>query len=141
MSEYPINKSYGTVAKEIYFAKKRTYSAGIDNYYFLYGVASKWKMCGYTYAGRSMRIFDGIELSLNQIVYRYIRANGPIVSSKKICDDLGMREVGFEQVDFVSKYDPDTYILTQFIKCSEYQLKTVDFIIKNKPKWYCLAKE
>ena len=144
MSEYPINKSYGTVAKEIYFAKeKELIAAGIDNYYFLYGVASKWKMCGYTYAGRSMRIFDGIELSLNQIVYRYIRANGPIVSSKKICDDLGMREVGFEQVDFVSKYDPDTYIHTQFIKCSEYQAKKlVDFINKKiNQNGYFLAKE
>lgn len=144
MSDYPINKSYGTVAKEIYANREEILNkAGIDNYYFLYGVASKWKMCGYTYAGRSMRIFDGPELSLNQIVYRYIKANGPIVSSKKICDDLGMREVGFDQVDFVSKYDPDTFILTQFIRCSEYQaMKLVAFINqKIRENGYCLAKE
>ena len=144
VSNYSIDKNFGTVSKEIFLKNEKELKAiGVDNYYFLYGIASKWKMCDYTYAGRSMRIFNGPELSLNQIVSRYIKANGPIVSSKKICSDLGMREVGFEQVDFVSKYDSDTFILTQFIECSEFKAKKlVDFIDKKIfEKGYCLAKE
>ena len=144
LDEYPINKQYGTVAKEIYAKnKERLEEAGIDNDYFLYGIGSKWKLCGYTYAGRSMRIFVGKEISLNKIVFRYISANGPIVKSKKMCEDLGMREVGFDQISFVSKYDPDSFILTSFVQCTQSQAnKIFAFIDKNiKQNGYCLAKE
>ena len=144
LDEYPINKQYGTVAKEIYAKnKERLEEAGIDNDYFLYGIGSKWKLCGYTYAGRSMRIFVGKEISLNKIVFRYISANGPIVKSKKMCEDLGMREVGFDQISFVSKYDPDSFILTSFVQCTPSQAnKIFAFIDKNiKQNGYCLAKE
>lgn len=144
IKEYKINKDFGTVAKDIYNANKALLSnAGVDNYYFLYGLASKYDMCGYIYSGRSMRIFIEKEKTFEEIIHLYMKKYGPIVVSKRISNDLGVREVAFEQVNIITKFDSNTFIECSEISCTEDQKDKLFNRIENKimEDDYCLTDD
>lgn len=142
--DYEIDKDFGTVVKDIYNANEKVLNnVGIDNYYFLYGLGSKYRMCRYTYSGRSMRIFNGKEKTFEEVVEAYMRRFGPIVSSKKISEDLGVREVAFDQIGSITKFDSDTFIKCSNIRCDGYQKTKLFYFIESKIKndSFCLAED
>lgn len=146
IENYPINSDYGTKADEIFNANKNELlSIGIDNSYFFYGICSFYRYSNYYYSGRSLRIFksESQSKSLTEIVKSYMLIHGPIVKSKVIQETLGVKEVGFEQIEIITKYDSDSYILKEQLSINEKEFNAIRQLIDEtiEKKGYCLSND
>jgi hypothetical protein len=137
-------KSFGISAISLFEKNKSLLLAsGIDNAYFLYGIASKFSIGQFVYSGRGLRIFPKKKIPLPQIISDYISENGPIVKATDLYKDLEVTETALEQIKEVTKYDSNTYVLTSWLNLDNAEIKHVSSFIELsiKEKGFCMAKD
>ena len=123
--------------------KRELLRVGIDNGYFLYGIASTYFKEDYQFGGRSLRItrLGSGDDSLANMAEHYVLMHGPIVRVEDFLRDLHLKVPALQQITVLTKYDVNTLVLKSWFKWTKYEfLDLEDFIDKKiKEQGFCHA--
>ena len=117
---------------------------GVDNPYFVYGIASAFYKESFSFNGRGLRIFKGDVLSLDEMAEAYINENGhPFVKEAEFKQALGLGPTALEQCNVVTKFDKSTIILKSWFTVCREDYEHLENVISNciSRHGYCHCSE
>lgn len=117
---------------------------GIDNGYYFYGIASYFFKDRYDFSGRSLRISSLDEaMTLDEMTEHYIVKNGPVVKVKDLMEDLHLKDPALQQIKAISKFDSNTLVLKNWLKCTRVEFESLEPFIDEKinEKGFCHGNE
>ncbi len=113
--------------------KEELLLSGIDNAYFLYGIASADNYKDYQFGGRSLRISRSIgNISLPEMAEQYIRDNGPVVKVDDFCHNLHLKIPALQQISNLTKFDSDTLVLKTWFEWTKDEFVKLELFIDEK---------
>ena len=115
---------------------------GVDDPYFVYGIASTFLKKSFNFNGRGLRIFKGPVLSLDEMAEAYINENGnPFVKEAAFREALSLGPTALEQCKVVTKFDKSTLLLKSWFQVRrqdfEYMEEIIDRMIKLHGYCHC----
>lgn len=124
---------YGFTGLSLYEKHKdELLTVGIDNGYFLYGIASVYASDGFQFGGRSLRISCNGKKSLSDMVEHYIFEKGPIVKVDDLLRDLHLKNPALQQISNLTKYDSNTLVLKPWFKWTKAEFEELIPFIDEK---------